>query len=976
MRPYVLVFLITRRDLGKGQVGSVKFAVLDFETTGNQPTDEIIQVGLVTIEHHEITDRYTSLIKPGTRIPDFISALTGITDEMVADAPVLDDVMMELAPRLQDVILVGHNVFFDLAFLQRALDVSGYLPFSGRLLDTIELLRMLYPSLPGLSLGAVAQALDVPHERPHQADSDAEATAAVLLRCLRKIEDMDLLTVQRLAYIFEGETSDLAWFLQDIRLLKEQSVETDPDISRYYRQFSLKAGDWSDEAHVRSEDADLSSLDKPFEEFYEDLQNRMRERFPGYETREAQEQMIHEVSKTFAEDKHLMIEAGTGTGKSLGYMIPSLHYGVKNGKKVIVSTHTIQLQEQLRQRDVPLLRELFPVPFQASVLKGRNHYLCLRKLEQKVNYNDYQHEKDDRLTAAQMVVWLSETERGDDEELYLANKASDFWQTVASDADSCLNRNCPWFRKCYYHRAKNEANQADLIITNHSLLFTDMKAENRLLPGYKHLVVDEAHHFEETAGKHLGLELHYFNMVHSLTWLYKDAKTGLLNTLSSRLQQAVADGLIQASDWAKTIDAIVPQLIAVKEHWDELCALLYDFVAAKSESASSEGGSYVLRIKDDMLPPDWHRLLIIEENIYVALGDVLRQLDRLATQLKDMQDDFDSQSLLTDLNGTTKDLYRHRDSLHFFMQRTESKSVYWLEANPSFKSKSLQLVSVPIDVSPMLQQFFFEPKDSIIMTSATLSVDKKFNYLCEQLGLQGDLAADKLRTVLLPSPFQYRKQALLCVPRDFPNIKGANGEAYFVEKLVQSLTEVAIAMKGKLLVLFTSYRMLKSTHQGLKDGLASHGIQVLGQGLDSGNRSKLTRMFQDSAACVLLGTSSFWEGVDIPGEALSGLAIVRLPFQPPNHPLVEAKCEQIKKDGQNPFMKYSVPQAVIRFKQGFGRLVRTASDKGIVIVYDTRVIDTQYGKNFLYSLPGPKMEHMTTAQLVPRITEWMRGDNG
>lgn len=952
----------------------MKFAVLDFETTGNQPTDEIIQVGLVTIEHREIIDRYTSLVKPGTRIPDFISVLTGITDDAVADAPGVDEIMMELQPRLADAILVGHNIFFDLAFLQRALDAAGYLPYSGRLIDTMDLLRMLFPTLSGLSLGAVTQALAVPHERPHQADSDAEATALLLLRCLRKFDELDLLTVQRLAHIFEGETSDLAWFLQEIRAQREQTVALDPDAGRYYRQFSLKAGDWSDEAPSRGSSAELALLDKPFSEFYEELKAKMREKFPGYETREAQERMILEVYGSFAENRHLMIEAGTGTGKSLGYMIPSLYYGIKHGKKVVVSTHTIQLQEQLRQRDVPLLRELFPVPFAAAVLKGRNHYLCLRKLEQKINHNDYHYEKDDRLTAAQMVVWLGETERGDDEELYLANKAGEFWQTVASDADSCLNRNCPWFRRCFYHRAKNAASQADLIITNHSLLFTDMKAENRLLPGYKHLVIDEAHHFEETAGKHLGLDLHYFSLVHSLAWLWKDSRSGLLPALSGRLSQAVLDGMEQAAEWVRAIDGVVPQLLAVKEHWDELCALLFDFVAEKSDAGPGEGGSLVLRVKDDALPTEWERLLLIEENIFVTLGDVLRQLERLALQLKDVQDDFDVQSLLTDLNGTLKDLNRHRDALRFFMRRTDPQSVYWLEASPAFKAKSLQMVSIPVDVSAMLQQFFFEAKESIIMTSATLSVDKKFDYSCGQLGLTGDLAASKLQTVMLPSPFQYRRQALVCIPRDFPGIKGTAGEAYFIEKLVQSLAEVAIAMKGRMLVLFTSYRMLKTAHQGLKDRLAPHGIQVLGQGLDGGNRSKLTRIFQESEACVLLGTSSFWEGVDIPGDALSGLAIVRLPFQPPNHPLVEAKCENLKKDGHNPFMKYSVPQAVIRFKQGFGRLVRTASDKGVVIVYDTRVIDTQYGKYFLYSLPGPKIEHMTTAQLVPRVTEWMRGE--
>lgn len=950
----------------------MKFAVLDFETTGSQPSDEIIQAGLVVVEHNQIISRYTSLVKPGTRIPDFISELTGITNDMVENAPSVDEVMADMQPLLDDTVLVGHNIPFDLAFLQRSLDVSGYRPFNGRVLDTLDFLRILFPSLGSLSLSMVTQTLDIPHERPHQADSDAEATALLWIKILERFDELDLLTIQRLAYLFEIETTDFSWFMQEIRGWKEQTVAEDPDQNRYFRQFSLRVQDWGDDKPSRDGEG-KEWLSMSFEEFYAGFEERMSERFPGYETRPSQAQMIREVEESFEAERHLMIEAGTGTGKSLGYLIPSLYYGIREGKKVIVSTHTIQLQEQLRQRDIPLLQELFPVPFHAAVLKGRNHYLCLRKFENKVNQFDFQNGREDRITAAQMVVWLSGTEHGDDEELYLTSKAGDFWQDVASDADSCLNRHCPWFKKCFYHRAKNSSNQADVVITNHSLLFTDVKAENRLLPGYEHLIVDEAHHFEEVASKHLGMELHYFTLVHTLTWLYKDAKSGLLPLIALRLQQE-AEGSERIGKWLRAVHDIEEQLVAAKEHWDGLAVLLYDLAASGNDAGAAEAGQLVYRVKPDQLPKGWDALRIMEENIYVGLGDAQRQLERLLSDWKDVQEEFGIQHLVTDLNGAVKDLSRHRDTLHVFMQMTDADNVYWLEANAQFKGKSIQLVAVPTDVSNILRQFFFDAKDSIILTSATLSVDKKFHYTCEQLGLRAEDPSGKLKTVLLPSPFQYREQALVVVPRDFPNIKGNSGEAYFIEKLTESLRDVAVTTGGRMLVLFTSYRMLKAVHQRLKEVLASSGIQVLGQGLDSGNRSKLTRMFKDSSASVLLGTSSFWEGVDIPGDALSCLAIVRLPFQPPNHPLVEAKCEVYKKNQQNPFMKYSVPQAVIRFKQGFGRLVRTATDKGIVIVYDTRVIDTAYGKHFLYSLPGPKIEHMTTMQLVPRITEWMGGE--
>ncbi|PZE21912.1 ATP-dependent DNA helicase DinG [Paenibacillus xerothermodurans] len=948
----------------------MKFAVLDFETTGSQSTDRIIQVGLVIINDDQIIDRYTSLVNPGLSIPSSITALTGIDDDMVRDAPPIESVTGDIVPMLQDCVLVGHNVAFDLGFLQRALDEQGYFPFDGKVLDTIDALRVLYPSLSSLQLTLVCHAFGIAHERPHQADSDAEVTALLWLQCVQRFQRLSLLTLQRLGLIFDHVTSDFGWFVHEMKAYKETFAALDSNADRYFRQFALNVDDWGEEEPVRHH-SDVNGMPDTFAEFYEQLKQALRARFKSYEDREAQERMLEEVESAFQQGQHLMIEAGTGTGKSLGYLIPSLYYGLKQDKKVVVSTHTINLQEQIRERDIPLLQDLFPVGFRASVLKGRNHYLCLRKFESKINLQDFENGRDDRITAAQMVVWLGETERGDDEELFFSNKGQQFWHSVSSDADSCLNRSCPWFKKCFYHRAKHQSNTADLVITNHSLLFTDMKAENRLLPSYKNLVIDEAHHFEEVASKHLGIELYYGAFVSTLSWLYKDSRSGQLSLLRGKLQR---DEREQAQAWCEKIDAIAPKLIRIKDEWDEMMELLYQVLASRTDPAQSEVGQLVYRIKKEHVPVGWDKLMVLEDNLFIQLSDVLKQMDKLFGELKEMQDELDMQSLLTDVSGTLKELYAHRDHLHFFMTMPDDNYVYWLEAG-SGKSKSLQLVSVPIDVSGMLQQYFFDVKDSVVMTSATLSVGKSFDYTCEQLGLRPEDEEGRLKTLQLPSPFNYRKQALVAIPRDFPSIRGTAGEKQFVEHLSQSLAEVALETKGRMLVLFTSNRMLKQAHAALKDKLQPFGIQVLGQGVDSGNRSKLTRLFQSSPASILLGTSSFWEGVDIPGEALSCLAIVRLPFQPPNHPLVEAKTENLKKQNLNPFMKLSVPQAVIRFKQGFGRLVRTAKDRGIVIIYDTRVIDTTYGKYFLYSLPGPKIEHMPTNQLVPRIKEWM-GENG
>ncbi|RKN72471.1 ATP-dependent DNA helicase DinG [Paenibacillus ginsengarvi] len=950
----------------------MRYAVLDLETTGDQPSDDIIQVGLVVIEDGAISQRFSSLAKPNKPIPEFIVQLTGITDSMVADAPPIEDVLTDMLPLLEGSALVAHNAGFDHMFLRYASEKSGYLPFDGRVLDTIPVLRILFPGLTSLQLSMVSAAFGFEHDRPHQADSDAEVTALIWLKCLEKLDELPLLTVQKIAQLFENDPSDMGWFMQEMRLRKEMQTSLDPETGRYFRQYALNVDDWDEEKPAREGKDGAGELrSETFAEFYGKIKANLRSKFDDFEEREAQEQMIMEVEGSFDAERHLMVEAGTGTGKSLGYLIPSLYYGIKEDKKVIVSTHTINLQEQLRARDIPLLHDIFPAPFRASILKGRSHYLCLRKFEQKLYNRDFASEKEDRVSAAQMVVWLSETQHGDDEELFFAGRGAEFWQTVASDTDSCLNRMCPWFKKCFYHRARHEANIADVIVTNHSLLFTDVQAENRLLPAYKQLVIDEAHHFEEVASKHLGMDLHYGSLVGTLVWLFKDSKSGQLPNLQFRLERGTEE---KATEWNAVIESVYPRLVRIKEEWDKLTELLYLMIGERSDSAGNETGQLVLRLKPESLPKSWNTLLVIEENIYLEATEVTKKLDRLITELKEETEEFTTSSVLTDLSGSVKQLLRQRDILRFFLQMPQADYVYWLEASPFYKSKSLQLFAVPLDVSHLLKQHFFDTKDTVVLTSATLTVNKSFQYSAAQLGLQPLSDERKVKTIQLSSPFKYREQALVLIPRDFPSVKGATADAVFLEALVGSLADVAVETKGRMLVLFTSHRMLKQIHPELKERLKPHSIQVLGQGVDSSNRSKLIRMFRSQSQSVLLGTSSFWEGVDIPGEALTCLAIVRLPFQPPNHPLVEAKNEQIKKSNQNPFTALSVPQAVIRFKQGFGRLVRTAKDRGVVIIYDTRVLETSYGRNFLYSLPGPKIEHLSTQHLVSRISGWLGGD--
>jgi ATP-dependent DNA helicase DinG len=950
----------------------MKFAVLDFETTGmSSDKDEIIQTGLAIIdEAGTVCSSYASYVRPSKSIPPEITRLTGITDADVMSAPELEEMLNEVVPLLQDVVLVAHNVEFDAHFLQAALDRGGYLPFTGRMLDTVELTKLLFPSQPSYSLASLTQTLAIEHDRPHQADSDARATADLFLLCLNKLRVLPLFTLQRLMGMFDPDSHDLGWLIASVAAWRETQPFVQEEGVFHFRQFAMNVGDWGEEtAGIRNDEDEKASpilKEMSFEEYVTTVQGNLKELFPSYESREGQDIMFHEVYGALHDDNHLLVEAGTGTGKSLGYLLPSLYYGLKEDKKVVVSTHTIQLQEQLRQRDLPLLQEVLPMPFRAAIFKGRSNYLCLRKFENRQQIPESAISREEAIIRGGMTVWLGETARGESEELNLSGRHKDEWDHVSSDAASCLNRACPWFRRCFYHRARQEAGKADLIITNHALLFTDMRAESRLLPAYDRLIIDEAHHLEEVASTHLGQKTGHASLTIPLQRVWKDARTGVLPQL---LSSVTALGTDNAGVWTEKLELLIPKIHEIREAWERWMEALFQLLSG--QAATDETGNLTLRIKPTELPAQWESLTVDGNNVIQLLSDFIRPLEKLTVEIRDQSDELSLQGALTDLGGVLKDLGSIRSDTQSFVTLGKPEFVYWIEGHSQYRGRSLWIYGVPADVSELLKEGMFDRKASVIMTSATLTIDKSFKYVTEQLGLDSAEKEGRLKTALLPSPFNYREQALVLIPRDFPAIKGRDGDAVFINALIDSLQEMAVTVGGRMLVLFTSHRMLKTVYSPLKDRLEPAGIGVLGQGIDGGSRSRLTQQFIKQPASVLLGTSSFWEGIDLPGDTLTCLAIVRLPFQPPNHPVAEAKSEKLQAESKSPFMKLSLPQAVIKFKQGFGRLVRTASDRGIVILYDTRVIDTNYGKYFLYSLPGPKMEHLPTAAMAERVRSWL-----
>lgn len=934
-----------------------KFVIVDVETTGNVPKrgDRIIQIGAIVVEQGVICDSFSSFINPETEIPPFIQQLTGISNEMVKDAPSFSEVAPKLMEFFNEAYFVAHNVPFDLAFLQKELELSGYSTLKIPTIDTVELARLLLPTEESFKLNQLALKLNIHHDRPHQADSDAEVTAQILMYLLKKLQALPLLTLQRLKPITKKLDSALEDILQTMITRKLTSLDlNEADDLEEFRQLVVRKPLQIIES---AEDPTILSFTDEMSTLEENLTNS----FQGFEVRAGQKEMMGHIDEAFQSNQHLLVEAGTGTGKSLAYLYPSLYYAKKNQISMVISTHTVQLQQQLIERDIDILKKTVPFSFRWALLKGRTHYLCLRKFEQQLDHH-HDDNYDTLLSKGQIVIWLTETLDGDVEQLNLPSGGKVFWSDVQSDATTCIGKNCPWFSRCFYHRARNNAYGAELIVTNHALLFTDLTTDHALLPSYKQVVIDEAHHLEEVASDHFGTGTDYYSFLQILS------KIG--NLQSNDLLHKLYD--IQ-TDLALNIDEFFQQMEVKLEQFrielDDFFTQIHSFVSKRMYSSKSEVGKKSLRFfPNKMNTNGWEFIQEAVLRVQMLLKDILKLMKRINDEfsLNDEQLNYNQNGIVSSWKGYHSSLSEEKDNLEELILQYDPNFVYWIEADPKGAKNSTYIYNKPIEVAEILADNFFTKKTSVVMTSATLTVKNSFDYIISRLGL----ADYGVRTAIIESPFHYEQQVQLMIPTSLPNIKEVS-EGEYIYDVVISILDIARVTKGRMLVLFTSYDMLRKAYYQLKDFIANEEFVLIGQGISSGSRAKLTKNFKQYDQAILFGTSSFWEGVDIPGEDLSCLVIVRLPFSPPNNPLFEARSENIKALGKSPFMELSLPQAIIRFKQGFGRLIRSSKDRGAVFVFDRRIVDTRYGKLFINSLPTVTINEGSLENLLYDLENWL-----
>lgn len=697
----------------------------------------------------------------------------------------------------------------------------------------------------------------------------------------------------------------------------------------------------------------------------------------GYELRRAQVEMALAAAGSFNEKRVVVIEAGTGVGKSLAYLVPAILWATRNRRRVAVSTNTINLQEQLIGSDLPVL-EAAGLEFRAVLAKGRRNYACLRKADEVRAEPDLFAENDGEIaTLRDLAEWSFRSADGSLSDLTPPPPGA-LWEEIATEADDCTRARCSFYNECHFYRARRRTASADLLIVNHHLLFADLALRQALgtesgtavLPSYSRLIIDEAHHVEEVATAHFGTKVTSVGLQRQMGRLQsrRRAVRGLLPLLMKHLAP-LAEGNPQAQRALQRIETEVRPALAMAA---ETVPRLFSGLARAAEGLIPKGtGERRLRLTEEVeSEPGWEqdgrescRAIRSElQTLTTALERLLRDLNPL---LEEFRDELESPAV--DLAAIAGRLVAVSSALGRFAEPQDVESeatVRWLEIAPGRgELRRLTLASAPIEVGPHLARTLFGMVEGAVLSSATLAVEGSFDFIAARLGLDR-LESGRLVADVLPSPFRHERQVDFLIPDDFPDPTEAAHEA-----AVAGLLEPAIeAAGGRTLVLMTSYAALRRLHERLAASLSRAGIQVRRQG--EAPRTDLLDALRGGAGEALLATDSFWEGIDVRGEALSLLALTRLPFRVPTDPVLQARAEQLEREGGNPFNDLLVPMAVLKFKQGMGRLIRHREDRGVALVLDPRILRKAYGRSFLHSLGWGEPAVVPTAAALARIREW------
>lgn len=685
-----------------------------------------------------------------------------------------------------------------------------------------------------------------------------------------------------------------------------------------------------------------------------------------FESRSQQQEMMRGIIEAYHDRAIALIEAGTGTGKSVAYLIPAILRAVQFGERTVISTNTIPLQEQLIEKDIPMILKALGVEIKAVLVKGMGNYLCVRKFDEALGEMELL-PSSEAAELQQVEAWRARTKDGSLSELPFGASHATI-ERVGAEHDTCTGRSCPAYKNCFYWRSRHDAEDAQILVVNHHLLFTDLKQraaeddykETMVLPAYDHVIIDEAHNIEDIATAYFASRVSHWEVIRLMTRLSAE-KTGRLTALRMRFIEL----LLKQKDtrlpiWQEISSRLEIDLPGQRrdliQRLSDLFLHLDSFIQRFKRRVEDDESSQPGEIKVRLLPqitkhPEW--LGIIQPTVQEVVGLVrgyCLSLDGLQNQLLKLpHGQFEEQTagLRQEIRGLTNRLTEMVAILeNIVLKPAGVDRVRWMESYPLRGVANVNLIDADLDVSKLLVEYLFEPFQTVTLCSATLTTKRDFRFFRQRLGLGVEqFTKKKVNEQVYDSPFNYLEQALLVVPTDLP----PPSDPHFLELASEAIWKMTRASRGNALVLFTSYQMLRQCHGLLKERFATQGYPLLRQGDES--RKRLLAKFRQEDRSVLFATYSFWEGVDIAGDTLRCVIIVKLPFKVPTEPILEARAEALAAAGRNAFLELAVPLAAVKFKQGCGRLIRNRYDRGCIVCLDSRILTKAYGTSFLHSLP-------------------------
>ena len=1064
------------------------FVVVDIETTGLSWTqNEIIEIGAIRFNTDGTNERFSKFIRPMEKVPLFIYKLTKIREEDLRQANRAKIVLKELSDFISDEdIIVCHNADFDIKFLNHHLSKNRLQEIGNPILDTVVLSRIFLPFLNNHKLGSVAEYFQINLENAHRAIYDAEATGLVLqkltdfiINYIKADEINFLVTIAEYSvrqergsnrFMIKELNDYLLPFLTHLRdymikyaLLKkgaednpfafthynfiENIVEMDKlQITNHKLQItssppspphSQAHGGGNSGVNSQAHEGGNAgmSLAQGIDEIFGEG-GSFAKTFDNYELRTGQIDMSKAVLDAFEKEEYLLVEAGTGVGKSLAYLVPSLLFSQKTSKKIVVSTNTKNLQEQLLFKDLPLIIKAVPMSFSAVLVKGRDNYLCMRKWQEI--YESFQLKQgsipftpSEAMGMLYIFLWAINTKTGDitENNAFHNTKYGGIWKRLASDRHLCLGKKCHYHGRCFLMEVRKKAEKANVLIVNHSLLFSDIQNEQPTLGEIDYLIFDEAHNLLRSASDYLGLSLSYPDILSFLNTIFQirsDFQYGMIVNLKNLTMKSMIPEN-EKTALIKTIEGLTDYMRDSKEIVETPFKLAGDI-------AKNKGSYNKFRIKQTEKDNDLGKSLKAFQEYLVKITKEIRHIhgNLMTYESKKFQD---QDTMLDFLSRTAENLLNHIKNLDELIDPNLNKYAYWLSSldiqSDNYPTGIFNYA--PIQVNDILPDILYRRVKSLIFTSATLSLRNRFKFFVENMGLDkiqitnrksqitntppypphkcggenfphkcggedfphkcggedfphkcggetpptfmggaggGNSEETWSRIVnekIVHSPFDYDKQTLILNTEFMPAIS----DSYFLPQSKDLIKAILEINKVGTLILFTAKRDLEAIHDGIEQVCFENDILLLAQKGSSGRSNILNQFIHDGKA-VLLGTNSFWEGVDVQGESLELLILHKLPFQPPTEPVVEALHEKLDKEGKNAFMHYTLPVALLRMRQGIGRLIRSKTDRGVILILDNRISTKHYGSYFKEIIPTKIYSTKNPTETIDAITKKLK----